>query len=152
MKKLLVFDMDGTIADLYGVDGWLEDLRNEDVAPYVVAKPMYDTAILNSVLTILRMCGWKVVVTTWLAKGASAEYDEAVAKAKVEWLNKYHFPYDEIHCVPYGTAKASCTCADGGYQILFDDNAEVRNEWHLGKTVDATHDILDALFELVDRE
>ena len=26
MKKMLCFDMDGTIADLYGVDGWLKDL------------------------------------------------------------------------------------------------------------------------------
>ena len=25
--KMIVFDMDGTIADLYGVSGWLEDLR-----------------------------------------------------------------------------------------------------------------------------
>lgn len=25
MEKYLVFDMDGTIADLYGVDGWLYD-------------------------------------------------------------------------------------------------------------------------------
>ena len=28
--KTLVFDMDGTIADLYGVKGWLKMLRAED--------------------------------------------------------------------------------------------------------------------------
>ena len=27
MKKEICFDMDGTIADLYGVEGWLEDLK-----------------------------------------------------------------------------------------------------------------------------
>ena len=29
-NKVIVFDMDGTIADLYGVDGWLKDLRAEN--------------------------------------------------------------------------------------------------------------------------
>ena len=33
MNKTLVFDMDGTIADLYGVEGWLEMLRAEDETP-----------------------------------------------------------------------------------------------------------------------
>ena len=28
MKKEICFDMDGTIADLYGVEGWLEDLEH----------------------------------------------------------------------------------------------------------------------------
>ena len=32
--KVLVFDMDGTIADLYGVQGWLEDLRMENTELY----------------------------------------------------------------------------------------------------------------------
>mgnify|MGYP003560240319 CR=1 FL=1 len=29
--KMVCFDMDGTIADLYGVDNWLEYLENEKV-------------------------------------------------------------------------------------------------------------------------
>ena len=28
--KVIVFDMDGTIADLYGYPNWLKALRNED--------------------------------------------------------------------------------------------------------------------------
>ena len=28
--KMICFDMDGTIADLYGVSGWLDDLRAEN--------------------------------------------------------------------------------------------------------------------------
>ena len=34
MVKAIYFDMDGTIADLYAVDGWLADLRSENVRPY----------------------------------------------------------------------------------------------------------------------
>ena len=37
-NKTIVFDMDGTIADLYGVKGWLNYLRNEDTTPYEKAR------------------------------------------------------------------------------------------------------------------
>ena len=47
MSRMLVFDMDGTIADLYGVNGWLEMLRNEDALPYEIAKPLYDMDIMR---------------------------------------------------------------------------------------------------------
>ena len=33
------FDMDGTIADLYGVKNWLPYLEAEDTTPYAIAKP-----------------------------------------------------------------------------------------------------------------
>ena len=36
-NKTLVFDMDGTIANLYAVENWLEDLRSENPRPYEVA-------------------------------------------------------------------------------------------------------------------
>lgn len=52
------------------------------------------------------------------------------------------FPYDEIHLVKYGTTKANCTRTKADYQILVDDNAEVRAGWHLGATIDATENIL----------
>ena len=50
MKKMLCFDMDGTIADLYGVDGWLKDLMNKNPHPYTIAKPLCDMEELNTVL------------------------------------------------------------------------------------------------------
>ena len=40
--KYLCFDMDGTIADLYAVNGWLEQLRAYNPNPYKVAEPMWD--------------------------------------------------------------------------------------------------------------
>jgi len=42
--KAIYFDMDGTIADFYSVENWLEDLRMENVAPYILAKPMLATS------------------------------------------------------------------------------------------------------------
>lgn len=152
MNKILVFDMDGTIADLYGVKNWLADLRAENPRPYVSAKPMYKMEDLNGLLHLFKALGWKIVVTTWLAKWSSKEYDNAVRQAKLEWLDKYHFPYDEIHLVKYGTTKANCTRHHKGFQILIDDNEKVRNGWTLGSTINANEDIISQLLDLLATE
>lgn len=145
MTKMLVFDMDGTIADLYGVEGWLEDLETYKTRPYEIAKPMYDMNELNETLQKLQKLGWQIVITTWLAMNATKEYNKAVAKAKKDWLAKYNFPYDEIHCVKYGTTKADCTRKKADFQILIDDNKKVRDGWTLGTTVNAKYNIMDFL-------
>lgn len=150
MNKTLVFDMDGTIADFYGVENWLDALKAEDPRPYMVANPIYETDLLNTVLRALKKQGWRIVVTTWLAKGSSRTYDTIVREAKLAWLEKYEFPYDEIHMVKYGTTKANCTRHHGGFQILVDDNEKVRNGWNLGGTIDANKNIVDALLDLVE--
>ena len=148
MNKTLVFDMDGTIADFYGVENWLDALRAEDPRPYMDADPIYDTDALNTILLALKNMGWRIVVTTWLAKGSSKAYDTLVREAKLAWLDKYDFPYDEIHMVKYGTTKANCTRKLGGFQILVDDNEKVRKGWNLGATINANENILDALVAL----
>lgn len=149
MNKTLVFDMDGTIADLYGVKNWLEDLRAENPRPYKVARPLYDMDALNLLIDVLKSRGWRIVVTTWLAKGSTKKYDELVRQAKLAWLEEYNFPYDEIHLVKYGTTKANCTRRHGGFQVLVDDNEKVRNGWNLGDTIDANKNILDFLIDLL---
>lgn len=147
--KTLVFDMDGTIADLYGVKGWLKMLRAEDPTPYEKAKPMYDMVVLTAILWVLKNDGWRIAVTSWLAKDSSPEYDAKVRQAKRNWLNRYDFPYDEIHLVKYGTTKADCTRKHGGIQILVDDNEKVRNGWHLGDTINANENIIPVLSSLI---
>ena len=149
MNKTLVFDMDGTIANLYEVENWLEDLRAYNPRPYVIAKPMYDMEMLATVLNTLKGHGWKVVVTSWLSKESNRLYDKQVTKAKLDWLARYNFPFDEIHIVKYGTRKTSCTKKLGGYQVLVDDNEEVRNDWNLGSTINANKDIISELMWLL---
>ena len=97
MEKTLVFDMDGTIADLYGVEGWLDMLRDSNPTPYAIAKPLYDMEMLNALLIIFKGMGWRIVVTTWLSMGSTPEYDAQVRGAKISWLDKMGFEYDEIH-------------------------------------------------------
>ena len=149
MNKVLVFDMDGTIADFYNVPQWLAYLENSDATPYKIAKPLYDMDSLNTVLSLLKNKGYRIVVTSWLAKNSSKEFDKATRKAKLKWLEKYGFPCDEVHLVKYGTTKANCTRKLGGYQILIDDNQTVRKGWNLGNTIDATGNIMKALVDLL---
>ena len=151
VDKMIIFDMDGTIANLYGVEDWLPMLRAEDPTPYAVAEPMYDMDDLRAVLKTLKLKGWRIAVTTWLAKDSTKEYDELVREAKQEWLDRYLFPYDELHMVKYGTTKANCTRGKAHFQILVDDNEKVRKGWSLGETIDANENILKELLLLLDR-
>lgn len=152
MNKTLVFDMDGTIANFYGVVGWLDYLKESNPTPYIVAEPLYNMEELRTVLEMLKIFGWRIVVTSWLAKGSSKEFDNEVRQAKLEWLDTFNFPYDEIHLVKYGTTKANCTRKLGGLQILVDDNEKVRNGWSLGKTINANEDIIPYLLNLIFEE
>lgn len=149
MNKVLVFDMDGTIANLYGVDNWLGMLRAFNPTPYAIAEPMYDMGKLVGLLNTLKKNGWRIAVTSWLSKESNPDYDAAVRIAKINWLDAFSFPYDEIHLVKYGTTKANCTRKLGGYQVLVDDNKKVRDGWTLGATIDATTNIMDALESLL---
>jgi hypothetical protein len=110
---------------------------------------MYDMDLLNLLLDVLKAQGWTIAVTSWLSMDSTAEYDKAVRKAKREWLERYNFPFDEIHLVKYGTTKANCTRHLGGYQILVDDNEKVRNGWNLGGTINANENIIEKLMELL---
>ena len=127
MQKVVWFDMDGTIADLYGVQNWLPMLNNEDPTPYEVARPLVNLSRLARYLNKLQKMGWKVGVISWLSKYSTPEYDAAVTGAKMFWLGR-HLPsvkWDEIKIVPYGTNKYQ-TCGGG---CLFDDEAKNRDTW-----------------------
>lgn len=153
VKRMICFDMDGTIADLYGVNDWLESLRAENPMPYVVAKPMWDMERLADVLNKLISKGWEVRVISWLAKDASPEYNKAVRAAKTWWLKYYNFPYQKSHLVAYGTTKANAirNAIEKGSAILIDDNAKVRSGWHMGETIDPTaENLIERLENLLE--
>lgn len=149
MTKMIVFDMDGTLANTYKVNNWLEKLRAFDPSPYMDAAPIYDMLAVNRLVADLKAAGFRIAVTSWLSKESTPEYDAATRQAKRDWLAKYGFPYDEIHLVKYGTPKVKCTRGKADFQILVDDNAEVRSAWTLGDTIDATKDILVELAKLI---
>lgn len=152
--KMICFDMDGTIADLYGVEGWLPALENGIVFPYEIAKPMWDMVVLAEVLNEIRKREIEIRIISWLAKNSTEEYKAEVRQAKKTWLNEMNFPYDKIHLVQYGTTKADCVrkyLADDETAILIDDNSKVCNGWHLGETINPTQgDLIEALKNLLN--
>ena len=121
-------DMDGTMADLYGVENWLPMLRAYDPTPYAIAKPLVRMATLARLLNNRQRKGYKVCVISALSKDSTAEYDEQVMTAKRNWLAKHlasvHF--DEIRFVPYTYAKND---ANQGEDILFDDEERHLTAW-----------------------
>lgn len=134
MIKAIYFDMDGTIADLYGVEGWLDDLIAENVRPYAEAKPLLNLSLLARYIHKAQKMGYIVGVISWLSKCGSDAYNEAVTIAKREWLAK-HLPsveWDEIHIVKYGTPKSTCRTCPG---ILFDDEQRNLDEWGAGAVI-----------------
>ena len=54
------FDMDGTIADLYGVKNWLPMLIDEDPTPYEIARPLVNLSRLARYLNRLQKKGFEI--------------------------------------------------------------------------------------------
>lgn len=127
ITKSIVLDMDGTIANLYGIENWLDDLINFNPRPYKLAKPLVNMNVLARKLNKLQKQGYAINIISWLSKNSTSEYDSKVRDTKIKWLKTHlksvHF--DNIHIVPYGTPKY--TLASG---ILFDDEEKNRNDWN----------------------
>ena len=123
------FDMDGTIADLYGVENWLDYLLSGDAYPYANAKPLISMNLLARYLNKLQKLGFKIGIISWLAKGSNKEYDKKVIEAKKAWLSKHlkSVNFNQINIVSYGYGKNNfCTSKE---DILFDDEEKNRSEW-----------------------
>lgn len=144
MAKAIYLDMDGTIANLYGVDGWLDCIINEYTKPYREAKALVNMRKLGKELNRLKQNGYTIGIISWLAKGATDEYNERVTQAKRNWLARHlsAVQFDEVHIVEYGTPKQTL-----GNGILFDDEEPNRMNW-IGKAYDV-NDIIETLKAIV---
>ena len=140
MEKKIWLDMDGTIANLYAVEGWLPMLRAFDPTPYAQAEPMWNMSALARLLHKAQRLGYEVGIISWLSKESNQEYDNLVTQAKIEWL-QLHLPsveFNEIQIVAYGTPKHEL-CS--GY--LFDDEEYNRECW--GQCAYEPRELLDFL-------
>lgn len=143
MKKEIWFDMDGTLANLYGVEGWKEKLDGSDETPYRDAKPLLNLQALARVLNNLQAKGWKVNVVSWLSKSSTPEYGYKVTLAKRAWLAKHlaSVKFDKVDIIDYGMPKH--LDREG---ILFDDEEKNRLGWGEGAyTAEAILETLKAL-------
>ena len=125
--RAVYFDMDGTIADLFGIENWLQYLENEKTKPYREAKPLVNMRELSREIHRLQSIGYKIGIITWLSGCGTDEYHRRVKTTKENWLKNHigSVTFDEIHIVKYGTPKSSL-----GNGILFDDSRKNREEWN----------------------
>ena len=125
----ICFDMDGTIANLYGVENWLAYLVAEDTKPYAEAKVLHNMSRLARLLNKAQRNGNELVIISWTSKNGSAKYNKAVAEVKKAWLAK-HLPsvkWNEVNVVAYGYNKANF--AKSADDVLFDDEKPNRDNW-----------------------
>lgn len=145
VKKTVCFDVDGTLNLFYNVDGWLDDILNENPRPYLEAKPKINFSALAKQIHRLQKIGYEVNIISWLARDSRPQYDKLVIEAKLKWL-KIHLPsveFDNILIVPYGTPKSTCGCG-----ILFDDEEKNRKEWNIANDFNLAFDV-DNILEIL---
>ena len=149
MTRTIWFDMDGTIANLYGVENWLDKLHAYDASPYAEAGVLLNMALLARYLNKLQKLGYRLGIISWLAKFPTAEYDEAVTEAKKAWLGQHlaSVTWDEIKIVRHGTPKE--WFMESNADILFDDEKPNRERWK-GFAYEPS-EILNVLHELMKR-
>lgn len=86
MKRIVYFDMDGTIADLYGVADCFKRLDTLDASVYSEAKPI--DKYINMLKEFKRM-GYKVIILTCLGMISEPTFDKETIHNKGIWLDKY---------------------------------------------------------------
>ena len=84
MLPTIALDLDGTIANLYGVRDWLEKLSACDASPYFDAGAIGDVDYLNALIELYKDAGGHVCVVSWTAKGnIPHDYFTATQAAKM---------------------------------------------------------------------
>lgn len=127
------FDLDGTLADLYHAERWLEKLENEEAELFSNLETMIDEEKFKEWATERLLNGDRIEVITWLPRGASEEYEKICAKEKEKWV-KQHFPFiTEINCLSYGIPKQYAIKKRTSLMVLVDDNEEVLQMWETAK-------------------
>lgn len=127
-EKAIYFDMDGTIADLYGVENWLDKLIAHDPSPYFDAEPLVDPEVLWDFASQASADGYRIGIVSWLSKQCPNFYAEDIIDAKLAWCDEFLPVLDEIVLAPYGTPKSTVVLVPDN-AVLIDDELPNRLEW-----------------------
>lgn len=128
----IYFDLDGTLADFYSVDNWLQKILENDSSPYREARPLYNFSYLAKLIHKCQKKGIEFSIISWGSKNSTENFLTAVADEKRQWL-KTHLPsvnFSQIIIVPYGTPKENYK--NSHFDILFDDEQANRKNWKNG--------------------
>lgn len=155
MSKKIYFDLDGTVYNLYGVENWLEKLRNEISGAFLEGDFLVDYENFMDCIEELIRQDYTFGVITWLPTQASPEYEEICRKEKIEWINDYLPFVSEINICSYGILKQNCIQKRAKEMFLIDDNAEVCKMWEtptqrIAININEEYTVIDALNEIIN--
>lgn len=122
MKKQIVYlDMDGTIANLYGIENWLDGLLNEVEGLFLNCEPLVSSEELEKYFPNEK---YELRICSMTPLNASEEYCKVVIEEKNLWLDKYFPQITHRVYMKYGSNKNLKNCQN---HILVDDNEKIRN-------------------------
>lgn len=119
-KTILYLDMDGTIANLYGLDNWLERLLNEDKTVFIDCEPLITE---KQLLTLYPLEKYDIRILSMTPKNATQAYCESVREQKNVWLDKYFPRLQKRLYMAYGYNK---NLKNSKNAMLIDDNDKIR--------------------------
>lgn len=123
MKKTVYLDMDGTIANLYGIENWLPRLRAEDKTIFLECEPMISE---KELLDKFPTENFEMKILSMTPLNATENYCLDVINQKNERLNKYFPSITKRIYKPYGHNK---NLKNSKNAILIDDSEPIRNSW-----------------------
>ena len=124
MKKIVYLDMDGTIADLYGQQAWLQQLELETEGLFLKCEPFITEAILYEYFPVEK---YELRICSMTPPNASKKYCQMVIAEKNQWLDKF-FPTIQMRIyLPYGLDKNLND--ESIYHVLVDDNEKIRKSF-----------------------
>lgn len=122
MKRRVVYlDMDGTIYNLYGIDGWLRGLRSEESGVFSHDERLITEEDLFRYFPPNR---YEIRVLSMTPKGASKKYCAQVIAEKDAWLDHYFPSLTKRIYRAYGNNKNLAHSED---KILVDDSEAIRS-------------------------
>lgn len=123
-RKVVYLDMDGTIANLYGVSDWLPKLEKEEQGLFLNLEPLVTE---EELLNTFPKDEYEIRILSMTPNAASQEYCEIVKREKDLWLNTF-FPNSISKRIykKYGKSKNLRNCVN---TILVDDNKTIRMLW-----------------------
>ncbi len=125
MTRKVIFDLDGTVYDLYNVEDWLGKIQREEAGVFTEGDILFELDEFYSTIEEMLMNGIEFGVITWLPAGASKEYEEVCRKEKLEFINKYLPFVSEVSICSYGIPKQNLIKKRAAAMYLLDDNKDV---------------------------
>lgn len=123
MKKIVYLDMDGTIADLYSQNNWLEALRAEQDGLFISCKPL---TTQDELLAFFPTEIYEIRICSMTPKEASDDYCQRVIEEKNAWLDEYFPIITHRVYMKYGHNK---NLRNSVNHILVDDNEIIRENF-----------------------